>query len=119
MYKRQVQNPLNTKYHDRIYRTGDLVYENEEGNIIFIGRKDSQIKVRGNRIELGDLESAAAAIEKVASACALFDADKQEIVLFIETTAEIVARKFKMEQMCIRDRIYTVYHIQNGIASII
>lgn len=92
-----VQNPLNTKYHDRIYRTGDLVYENEEGNIIFIGRKDSQIKLRGNRIELGDLESAAAAIENVASACALFDADKQEIVLFIETTAEIVARKFKMK----------------------
>ena len=91
-----VQNPLNTKYHDRIYRTGDLVYENEEGNIIFIGRKDSQIKLRGNRIELGDLESAAAAIENVASACALFDADKQEIVLFIETTAEIVARKFKI-----------------------
>ena len=53
--------------------------------------------MRGNRIELGDLESAAAAIENVASACALFDADKQEIVLFIETTAEIVARKFKME----------------------
>ena len=44
-----------------------------------------------------NLESAAAAIENVASACALFDADKQEIVLFIETTAEIVARKFKME----------------------
>ena len=92
-----VQNPLNTKYYDRIYRTGDLVYENEEGNIIFIGRKDSQIKLRGNRIELGDLESAAAAIENVASACALFDADQQEIVLFIETTAEIVARKFKVE----------------------
>ena len=53
--------------------------------------------MRGNRIELGDLESAAAAIENVASACALFDADQQEIVLFIETTAEIVARKFKVE----------------------
>lgn len=92
-----VQNPLNTKYYDRIYRTGDLVYENEEGNIIFLGRKDSQIKLRGNRIELGDLESAAAAIENVKSACALFDADKQEIVLFIETTDVIVERKFKME----------------------
>lgn len=92
-----VQNPLNTKYADRIYRTGDLVYENEEGNIIFIGRKDSQIKLRGNRIELGDLESAASAVDGVESACALFDADKQEIVLFIETAAEINARKFKME----------------------
>ena len=81
-----------TKYHDRIYRTGDLVYENEEGNIIFIGRKDSQIKLRGNRIELGDLESAAAAIE-MSQVHALFDADKQEIVLFIETTAEIKCKK--------------------------
>ena len=92
-----VQNPLNTIYKDRIYRTGDLVYENEEGNIIFLGRKDSQIKLRGNRIELGDLESAAAAVEDVDSACALFDADNQEIVLFIETTVEIAARKFKLE----------------------
>lgn len=92
-----MQNPLNTKYYDRIYRTGDLVYENEEGNIIFIGRKDSQIKLRGNRIELGDLESAVSAMDDVQSNCALFDADKQEIVLFIETTAEIKERKFKLE----------------------
>ncbi len=92
-----VQNPLNSKYHDRIYRTGDLVYENEEGNIIFIGRKDSQIKLRGNRIELGDLESAAATVDGADSVCALFDADRQEIVLFIETSVEINARKFKTE----------------------
>ncbi len=92
-----VQNPLNSKYHDRIYRTGDLVYENEEGNIIFIGRKDSQIKLRGNRIELGDLESAAATVDGADSVCALFDADRQEIVLFIETSVEINVRKFKTE----------------------
>lgn len=92
-----VQNPVNTKYYDKIYRTGDLVFENEEGNIIFLGRRDNQIKLRGNRIELGDLESAAAVIDGVQSACALFDAEKQEIVLFIETGVEINARKFKME----------------------
>lgn len=92
-----IQNPVNPRFHDRIYRTGDLVYENEEGNIIFIGRKDSQIKLRGNRIELGDLESAAAAIDGADSVCALFDKEKQEIVLFIETTAEIAARKFRTE----------------------
>ena len=42
------------------------------------------------------MESAAAAIENVDSACALFDADKQEIVLFIETASDIIERKFKM-----------------------
>lgn len=92
-----IQNPLNKNYYERLYRTGDLVYENEEGNIIFIGRADSQIKLRGNRIELGDLESAASAIEGVDSCCALFDREKEEIVLFIETTQEIAARKFKLE----------------------
>lgn len=91
-----VQNPLNTKYNETLYRTGDLVYENEEGNIIFVGRADSQIKLRGNRIELGDLESAASAMDDVDSCCALFDADKQEIVLFIETQENIVQRKFNM-----------------------
>ena len=91
-----VQNPLNKYYHERIYRTGDLVYKNGEGNIIFIGRADSQIKLRGNRIELGDIEAAAAAVDGVKSVCALFDEAKQEIVLFTETEQEINARKFKM-----------------------
>ena len=91
-----VQNPLNTVYRELLYRTGDLVYENEEGNIIFIGRADSKIKLRGNRIELGDLESAASAMEGVDSCCAMFDAEKQEIVLFIETSKDIVPRKFNL-----------------------
>lgn len=91
-----VQNPLNTKYRELLYRTGDLVYENEEGNIIFIGRADSQIKLRGNRIELGDLESAASAMDGVDSCCAMFNAEKQEIVLFVETCEKIVSRKFNL-----------------------
>lgn len=92
-----IQNPLNNKYHDRIYRTGDLVYEAEDGNIIFIGRADSQIKLRGNRIELGDIEAAAAAMNDIKSCCAMFNAEKEEIVLFLETDARIVQRKFNME----------------------
>lgn len=91
-----IQNPLNTKYHERLYRTGDLVYKNDEGNIIFVGRADSQIKLRGNRIELGDLESAASAIDGVASCCALFDGEKQEIALFLETSEKIIPRKFNL-----------------------
>jgi amino acid adenylation domain-containing protein len=92
-----IQNPLNNKYRDRIYRTGDLVYEAEDGNIIFIGRADSQIKLRGNRIELGDIEAAAAAMDNIKSCCAMFNAEKEEIILFLETDAEIVQRKFNME----------------------
>ena len=92
-----IQNPLNNKYRDIIYRTGDLVYEAEDGNIMFLGRADSQIKLRGNRIELGDIEAAAAAQASVKNCCAIFDPDGEEIYLFLETDAEIVARKFISE----------------------
>jgi aryl carrier-like protein len=37
----------------RLYKTGDLAYFNSEGCIMFIGRKDTQVKVRGQRVELG------------------------------------------------------------------
>ncbi|KAI9725101.1 MAG: NRPS [Chrysothrix sp. TS-e1954] len=40
----------------RLYKTGDLVYYNANGTITFVSRKDSQVKIRGQRVELGDVE---------------------------------------------------------------
>ncbi|KAI9647878.1 hypothetical protein NHQ30_004266 [Ciborinia camelliae] len=42
--------------HGRLYRTGDLVRYEEDGNLEFVGRKDAQIKIRGQRVELEDIE---------------------------------------------------------------
>ncbi len=50
---------------DRTYRTGDLVQLDGDGNLRFLGRRDSQIKSRGYRIELGDVERALNAHEAV------------------------------------------------------
>lgn len=77
------QNPLNDKYPEKIYRTGDLVRFNDYGELLYIGRKDYQIKHMGHRIELGEIEVAASGYTDIKQSCALYDAEKQRIVLFI------------------------------------
>lgn len=80
-----VQNPLNLLYNDIIYRTGDLVKPDEEGNLIFVSRKDFQVKHKGNRIELGEIEVAVNAIEGVTNAACIFDQLNDKIVLYYTT----------------------------------
>lgn len=78
-----VQNPLNPNYPETVYKTGDLVKYNEKGELIYITRKDFQIKHMGYRIELGEVEAAANSMPRVTACCALFDAALDKIVLVV------------------------------------
>ncbi|MBF0359778.1 MAG: amino acid adenylation domain-containing protein [Oligoflexia bacterium] len=51
-----IQDPLATD-GKRFYKTGDLVKENENGELLFLGRVDTQVKVRGHRVELAEIET--------------------------------------------------------------
>ena len=77
-----VQNPLNSIYPETIYKTGDLGRLNQDGDLIYVSRKDFQIKHMGHRIELGEIEVVAGAMEGIASVCCLFDNEKKKIIFF-------------------------------------
>jgi amino acid adenylation domain-containing protein len=53
-----VPSPLEPERGELVYRTGDLVTLDDWGNYVFVGRRDSMVKVRGYRVELGDVEAA-------------------------------------------------------------
>lgn len=85
-----VQNPLNHSYPELIYRTGDLVYRNERGELIFKGRKDTLVKHSGYRIELGEIEHVIInTLQLVKNGCAVYDSGKKEIVFYYEAQEEI------------------------------
>ena len=77
-----VQNPLNDRYHERIYRTGDLGKYDAQGMLIYTSRKDFQIKHMGQRIELGEIEVQAMSAEGVSRACCMYDEKKKKILLY-------------------------------------
>lgn len=80
--KHFVQNPLNNKYIDIIYRTGDLAKYDADGNLVFQGRKDFQIKHMGHRIEIEEIEKAMEASDAVERACCVFDEKKSKLYGF-------------------------------------
>jgi len=84
-----VQNPLNNHYPELVYKTGDLVKYNSLGEMIYVGRKDSQIKHMGNRIELGEIENVLLQGEGVLTCVCLHYPDDDTLVLFYEANNEI------------------------------
>ena len=77
-----MQNPLNDKYRELIYKTGDLGSFTEDGELMFHGRKDRQIKHMGHRIELEEIEGAAKRVDGVRTCCSLYQKEKELLYLF-------------------------------------
>jgi len=90
-----IQNPVQNNFRDLIYHTGDICYKNQKKEIIFVGRKDTQIKHRGYRIELGEIETATKALQDIDDCCAFYNEENQEIYLFYEGKIELSPTEFR------------------------
>ena len=94
-----VQNPTNDRWLDPLYRTGDLARYDAEGNLVYVSRKDHQIKHLGQRIELGDIEAAAQGVSGVEQACCLYDANRKRLVLFYVGGVDRKALKARLREL--------------------
>jgi amino acid adenylation domain-containing protein len=72
-----VSHPYASVPGARLYRTGDLVRQRRDGTIEFLGRKDGQIKIRGFRVEIGEIESLLASHPSVREAAVVAGHDAQ------------------------------------------
>ncbi|MCC6094907.1 MAG: amino acid adenylation domain-containing protein [Eubacterium sp.] len=68
----------------RYYRTGDIGYLGFDGLFYFVGRRDSQIKHMGHRIELGEVENAMLKVPGIQRACCIFDRSRNRICGFYQ-----------------------------------
>jgi amino acid adenylation domain-containing protein len=106
-----IQNPLNKNYSELIYLTGDLVSYNNRNEIIYVGRKDSQIKHMGYRIELGEIENNLLGIDGIDNICILYDHSKTKITAFYQGTALVNSIRKKALFFIPKYMIPTKWHL--------
>ncbi len=87
-----VQNPLNSSYSEIVYKTGDIAEYNKNGELVFVSRKDHQIKHMGHRIELGEIDANARHIGGIRESCCVYSKDDAKIVIFY--SGSIIKKEF-------------------------
>ena len=81
----------------KLYKTGDLAYWREDGNIVYVGRNDFQVKIRGLRIELGEIENAMNSIDGVSQSVVVVrkNAEGRQLICAFYTGEERQAKEIR------------------------
>ena len=95
-----VPHPFSSDSGERLYRTGDLVRFGIDGAIDFIGRVDNQIKIRGYRVELGEIESTLRQHPQVNEVSAVIrgTGDSKRLVVFVAPRKDFELRPVELKQ---------------------
>lgn len=70
-----IDNPFG---EGKLYKIGDLAYWREDGNIVYVGRNDFQVKIRGLRIEIGEIENAICSMDDISQAVVVVQKNKED-----------------------------------------
>ncbi|HVX38154.1 MAG TPA: amino acid adenylation domain-containing protein [Gemmatimonadaceae bacterium] len=81
--ERFVPNPFSDELGARMYRTGDIVRRLRDGQLEYVGRRDHQVKIRGQRTELGEIETAIRHVPGVREAVVALAADEESVVAWV------------------------------------
>lgn len=85
--ERFIANPVEDAEHPRLYRTGDLAMARPDGEIVYLGRNDFQVKINGVRMELGEIEAAMHEAGGVRDCCVVAEEQNGNKVLIAYTVA--------------------------------
>jgi amino acid adenylation domain-containing protein len=83
-----VADPFSQDGIGRIYRTGDHVRRLRDGRLQFVGRRDAQVKLRGYRVEIAEVERAIRDTSLVRDVRVLFKPETQQLLAFVIPSAE-------------------------------
>ncbi len=89
-----IDNPLG---EGKLYKTGDLAYWREDGNVVYVGRNDFQVKIRGLRIELGEIENAIDSIDGISQAVVVVrkNSEGRQLICAFYTGNEVDAKEIR------------------------
>jgi amino acid adenylation domain-containing protein len=93
--ERFLPNHLSPHPGERLYKTGDRARYMEDGNLEFLGRMDSQIKIRGFRVEIGEVESVIATLPGIREAICIAHTDasgSKSLIAYVVAVSNVVLR---------------------------
>lgn len=96
---------FNLDKNERVYYTGDMGRYLLDGNIEFLGREDTQIKIKGHRVELGEIESVLKSFSNIKEAIGIVSKD-EKIIVFVCKNKDQLSKKYKcLEEFNFEDKL--------------